>query len=268
MPDWRRFGGEPRQAVLVSLLLHAGLLAALLFGAAAVPQAPLAAGPLTVALIAAPAPESNSTPATAQISAEKAVSEPVSEPASVPASARVPAKAAGLVVPRPSDNVATAPTLSRSLFNAAPSKTIATEPAPENPATLPVAAVPVRTLPVTAQPEPGLFASGSSASSTPSEQTAAMTLGTELAVNCHERPAPRYPPTARRLRETGLVWVKVRLNAQGEVEDAQIVQSSGFARLDQAALATLQRWRCQAPMQNGRPVPAVALQPFQFALNR
>lgn len=268
MPDWRRFGGEPRQAVLVSLLLHAGLLAALLFGAAAVPQAPLAAGPLTVALIAAPAPESNSTPATAQKSAAKAVSEPVSEPASVPASARVPAKAAGLVVPRPSDNVATAPTLSRSLFNAAPSKTIATEPAPENPATLPVAAVPVRTLPVTAQPEPGLFASGSSASSTPSEQTAAITLGTELAVNCHERPAPRYPPTARRLRETGLVLVKVWLNAQGEVEDAQIVQSSGFARLDQAALTTLQRWRCQAPMQNGRPVPAVALQPFQFALNR
>lgn len=101
--------------------------------------------------------------------------------------------------------------------------------------------------------------------SKPSEPLA---LAEELALNCLHRPAPVYPASARRLRESGTVLVKVWLSAQGEVEDAQIVESSGYVRLDQAALATVNRWRCNAPSRNGQPAPAVALQPFHFDLNR
>lgn len=101
--------------------------------------------------------------------------------------------------------------------------------------------------------------------SKPSEPLA---LAEELAVNCPHRPVPVYPASARRLRESGTVLVKVWLSAQGEVEDAQIVESSGYVRLDQAALATVNRWHCNAPSRNGQPVTAVALQPFHFDLNQ
>lgn len=99
----------------------------------------------------------------------------------------------------------------------------------------------------------------------PSEPLA---LPEELAVNCPHRPAPVYPAAARRLRESGMALVKVWLNAEGKVEDAQLVQSSGYPRLDQAALATVQNWRCNAPTRNGQPTAAVALQPFDFDLNK
>jgi len=62
--------------------------------------------------------------------------------------------------------------------------------------------------------------------------------------------------------------LKVWLSATGEVERAQIVQSSGYSRLDQAAQATVNRWRCNSPTRNGEPVAAVALQPFYFNLNQ
>lgn len=101
-----------------------------------------------------------------------------------------------------------------------------------------------------------------------SKPTEPLVLAEELAVNCPHRPAPVYPASARRLRESGTVLVKVWLSAQGEVEDAQIVESSGYVRLDKAALATVNRWRCNAPSRNGQPAPAVALQPFHFDLNR
>lgn len=90
----------------------------------------------------------------------------------------------------------------------------------------------------------------------------------DLVLLCHHRPAPVYPATARRLRESGQVVVKVWLDAQGEVSKTQLAQSSGFARLDRAALNTVQRWRCKAPTQQGQQVPAVALQQFQFVLDR
>ncbi|OBP16534.1 hypothetical protein A5320_03820 [Rheinheimera sp. SA_1] len=101
-----------------------------------------------------------------------------------------------------------------------------------------------------------------------SKPTEPLVLAVELAVNCPHRPAPVYSASARRLRESGTVLVKVWLSAKGEVEDAQIVESSGYVRLDKAALATVNRWRCNAPSRNGQPAPAVALQPFHFDLNR
>lgn len=91
-------------------------------------------------------------------------------------------------------------------------------------------------------------------------------LGGELSVVCPARQAPAYPPLSRRLGETGKVILRVTLDAQGNVAKTAVDRSSGFSRLDEAALAAVQNWRCTPAQRNGQPVSATALQPFNFVL--
>lgn len=54
---------------------------------------------------------------------------------------------------------------------------------------------------------------------------------------------PAYPAHSRRLGEQGKVIVRVLIGVDGVARKAEIRTSSGFERLDQSALATVQRWR-------------------------
>lgn len=56
-------------------------------------------------------------------------------------------------------------------------------------------------------------------------------------------PSPPYPPLSKRLNEQGRVVVRVRIEADGTASQAEVRSSSGFERLDQAALQTVKRWR-------------------------
>lgn len=58
-----------------------------------------------------------------------------------------------------------------------------------------------------------------------------------------QNPPPPYPALSKRLNEQGKTTVKVLIGANGLPQRAEIVRSSGFERLDQAALATVMRWR-------------------------
>lgn len=93
-----------------------------------------------------------------------------------------------------------------------------------------------------------------------------VTLGTELSVSCPQRRPPAYPPLSRRLGEEGKTVLRVELDAQGAISAAQVTASSGFPRLDEAALAAVKTWRCTPAQRDGQPVRAVALQPFKFLL--
>ncbi|MBI2768531.1 MAG: energy transducer TonB [Burkholderiales bacterium] len=66
-----------------------------------------------------------------------------------------------------------------------------------------------------------------------------------------QNPKPAYPPISKRLGEQGKVMVRVLIAADGTAQKAEIRQSSGFERLDQAALATVQRWRYVPGKRNG-----------------
>ena len=61
----------------------------------------------------------------------------------------------------------------------------------------------------------------------------------------------QYPPASLPCREQGRVGVTFCVNAQGRVENAQVVSSSGFARLDNAVLAWLQADRYAPGTING-----------------
>ncbi len=56
-------------------------------------------------------------------------------------------------------------------------------------------------------------------------------------------PKPSYPLSSRKLREQGLVVVRLCVNQDGFVGEASISRSSGFQGLDKSALATLSQWR-------------------------
>ncbi|MDP2168942.1 MAG: energy transducer TonB [Rhodocyclaceae bacterium] len=91
-------------------------------------------------------------------------------------------------------------------------------------------------------------------------------LSAELAVACPQRAAPAYPARSRRLGEEGVVVLHVELTESGAIANARIRSSSGFARLDEAALGAVKTWRCTPATRNGQPVRATALQPFNFVL--
>lgn len=115
-------------------------------------------------------------------------------------------------------------------------------------------------------PVPTIVAPPPSAPPAPVMPAGPVTLGSELSVACPQRTAPRYPPASRRLGEEGTVVLRVELDEQGKVCTARVSSSSGFARLDAAALEAIRNWQCTPAHRNGQPVRAVALQPFKFIL--
>ena len=56
-------------------------------------------------------------------------------------------------------------------------------------------------------------------------------------------PTPAYPALSKRLGEQGKVVIRTYIGVDGIAQQAHIKQSSGFDRLDQAALATALKWR-------------------------
>ncbi|HLS81527.1 MAG TPA: energy transducer TonB, partial [Steroidobacter sp.] len=66
---------------------------------------------------------------------------------------------------------------------------------------------------------------------------------------------PQYPPASRRAGEEGTVILEVLVLENGRVGDARIKQSSGYSRLDEAALREVKRtWRLRPGTENGKPV--------------
>ncbi|OJW50276.1 MAG: hypothetical protein BGO63_10605 [Candidatus Accumulibacter sp. 66-26] len=80
-------------------------------------------------------------------------------------------------------------------------------------------------------------------------------------------PKPVYPPMSRRLGEEGKVVLRVRVSAQGLPLAVEIRQASGYARLDEAARAAVERWRFVPAQQGGEAVEATVLVPLAFALD-
>src|SRR5215831_9829265 len=78
---------------------------------------------------------------------------------------------------------------------------------------------------------------------------------------------PRYPESARRRGIEGTVLLKMRITAQGRVEDVQVVRSAGYPDLDESAMEAVRRWRFEPARRNGEPVAEDAvLLPVVFQL--
>ena len=94
----------------------------------------------------------------------------------------------------------------------------------------------------------------------PSESAIRATPATTGAVaqelKTSSRVEPTYPPTSRRLGEEGTVRLKVLVDERGRPRDVQVAQGSGFARLDQAAMDAVRRWKFVAATDGAKPITA------------
>ena len=80
-------------------------------------------------------------------------------------------------------------------------------------------------------------------------------------------PPPAYPRMSRRMGEQGTVLLRVFISAEGRAEKADIRTSSGYARLDEAALETVQRWRYVPGKRAGQPEAMWFNVPIRFVLD-
>lgn len=80
-------------------------------------------------------------------------------------------------------------------------------------------------------------------------------------------PKPPYPALSRRLGEEGVVRLNILVNPDGSVARLELAKSSGFARLDQSAMDTVQSsWKFEPARQDGSPVAAWVIVPIQFTV--
>ncbi len=94
-----------------------------------------------------------------------------------------------------------------------------------------------------------------------------MQVQSELSFHCSVRPKPVYPYLSRKLGEEGTVILRVELDENGQITSPRVSTSSGFRRLDEAALSAIDGWRCTAAREKGLSVRAAASQSFNFELN-
>lgn len=79
--------------------------------------------------------------------------------------------------------------------------------------------------------------------------------------------APNYPPRSIALEEEGTVQLLVYVLPDGRVGDVQVSRSSGFARLDSAALKTAKaKWRFRPRTQDGMAVAGWGTYAVKFKL--
>ena len=80
-------------------------------------------------------------------------------------------------------------------------------------------------------------------------------------------PAPEYPAVSRRLGEQGRVLLDIYILPDGSVGEIKLKRSSGYARLDEAGLDAVRRWRYVPAHRGNKPIPYWYVQPVTFSLD-
>ena len=79
--------------------------------------------------------------------------------------------------------------------------------------------------------------------------------------------SPPYPPLERRLGHEGTVTLKLVIAPDGAVVDAQVVKSSGYPGLDEAAVSwVVAHWRYHAATHAGAAISSQATAAVMFSL--
>ncbi|MBI1249764.1 TonB family protein [bacterium] len=81
-------------------------------------------------------------------------------------------------------------------------------------------------------------------------------------------PPPIYPLEAARNHWQGEVFLRLIVASDGQVSEVEIVRSSGYDILDEAAVEAVERWRGTPATQGGKPVSVVKYLPVRFSPKR
>ncbi|RTL15955.1 MAG: energy transducer TonB [Burkholderiales bacterium] len=141
-----------------------------------------------------------------------------------------------------------APAIAIAVAPAAATAIVATLP-PAPPAAAPVHAAPTPVMPV-APPAPAL------------KQVPAS------AVRYLREPRMSVPLMARRLKESGVVHLRVVVDTHGQPREITLAKSSGFARLDEQALQDMRSARFVPQTENGQPIEWEVIAPMSYEVDR
>ena len=78
-------------------------------------------------------------------------------------------------------------------------------------------------------------------------------------------PAPDYPAVSRRMGEQGRALLRVLVSENGDAEKVLVDTSSGYERLDQAAIQAVKEWRFIPAKRDQQNVSAYVLVPIKFS---
>lgn len=105
-------------------------------------------------------------------------------------------------------------------------------------------------------------------SSTPGPQ-GPPSKGVQMAVPDYLRnPPPAYPASAKAAGHQGRVVLRVHVTADGRAESVDLLHSSGYSELDEAALNAVRHWRFRPARMGPIAVPINADVPVNFVLKK
>ncbi len=81
-------------------------------------------------------------------------------------------------------------------------------------------------------------------------------------------PRLTVPLLSRRLGEQGLVHLRIVVDARGQLKEASLKKSSGFARIDQQALQDIRSARFAPYLDNGQPIEWETTALLSYELDR
>lgn len=292
-----------RAAWSLSAAVHAGVAIAFLGWAEPTSKTPVAI-PVTVVTLA---PASATGGAGGEDAAEiipSAASRPSPPPLRRQPPDPAPAETAAAAPEhrRPAAQVAAAPDAEPEPPPAPAAETVEVEPAPAAPAQMVEQPLPSRkppaphdapelqpSEPADLQPAAGTPAAQSQTAALPSSPTSsASTTASDAATAAHDgaeagsadlvparvdvaalsNPKPEYPMTSRMRGEEGTVLLEMSVTAAGTVSSVRVLKSSGYPRLDRAALEAVRSWRFIPAYIGDRPVESVVRQAITFDLER
>lgn len=77
-------------------------------------------------------------------------------------------------------------------------------------------------------------------------------------------PALIYPPQSQRRGEQGRGMLRVYVNTGGRADQVQLLQSSGFSRLDESAIESVKQWKFIPARQGNQAIAEWVRIPFAF----
>lgn len=117
------------------------------------------------------------------------------------------------------------------------------------------------------KPAPTVLNIGQGDQSRPSNQPGASDITQPITNAAYlNNPHPAYPRQSRRAGEQGQVILSVQIGVDGLATQVSILKSSGFIRLDDVALQTVQKWRFVPGKKAGIPQTMWVSIPINFVL--
>ncbi|WP_228520029.1 energy transducer TonB [Methylophilus sp. QUAN] len=231
--DWHGLG------MLLVVALHAAVIAWLVMHQEPVIIEPKPE-PMTVSLITLPAKKEEApAPEVVPIIKQQPVVKPVVKPKETPVK---PIERPAPVVERIVETTPDQPRFEASTQPSAP------------PLETPVAAAPSKPAPVVSAP--------------PKQEVVEKEEPPKFGVAYLHNPAPEYPRLSKRAGEEGKVLMKVLVSPDGRPESVDVVSSSGFERLDKAAVNAVTQWRFVPGRKGDKTVSAYVNVPLSFSLTQ